>query len=380
MACSSENAVGRGRVHTLRVRSATLAAEGPWSRAVDPIEPFGHTPSSRRFANRDDEPVVGTKVSSGTALYGGMVVAKECSVAVIRLSKLSKSYGSHRALTEIDFEIEQGEVFGYLGPNGAGKTTTIRIVLGLLRPSSGCAEVFGMDAWRDSVQIHAQTGYVPGEPGFWGRLTGVETLTYLARLRDDLKEVARGHEIATRLDLDLGRPVQALSRGNKQKLAVVQAFMGDPELLVLDEPTSGLDPLVQHEFHTMVREVTQRGGTVLLSSHLLDDVQRTADRVGIIRGGRVAAVERLEELRAKAVHHVTARFSGPFDVRALGDIPGIRDLSVDAGGVDCRVPQASLDAIVKTLARFGVEDVSITEADLEEMFLAYYSERQADAA
>jgi beta-exotoxin I transport system ATP-binding protein len=301
-------------------------------------------------------------------------------VAVVRLSKLSKRYGSHRALTDIDVEIEQGEVFGYLGPNGAGKTTTIRILLGLLRPSSGCAEVLGMDAWRDSAAVHARTGYVPGEPGLWDRLTAVETLTYLARLRNDVGQVARGREIATRLDLDLERPVRTLSRGNKQKLVVVQAFMGNPELVVLDEPTSGLDPLVQHEFHAMVRETTQRGGTVLLSSHLLDDVQRTADRVGVIRAGRLVAVERLEELRAKTVHHVTARFQGPFDVRALGDIPGVRDLSVAGSGVDCRVPEASLDAIVKALARFAVEDVSITEADLEEMFLAYYTEPQADAA
>ena len=174
--------------------------------------------------------------------------------------------------------------------------------------------------------------------------------------------------------------MRALSRGNKQKLALVQALMGDPELLVLDEPTSGLDPLVQHEFHAMVLEMTRRGGTVLLSSHVLDDVQRIADRVGIIRRGRVVAVERLEELRAKAVHHVTARFSGPFDVGALGRVPGIRDLRVDAVAIDCRVPETSLDSIVKVLARFAVEDVSITEADLEEMFLAYYTEPDADAA
>ena len=178
------------------------------------------------------------------------------SASVVRLSKLSKRYGSYPALTDVAFEIEPGEVFGYLGPNGAGKTTTIRILLGLLRPSSGCATVFGMDSWRDRVRIHARTGYVPGEPGFWDRLTGVETLTYLARLRDSRGQVARGREIATRLDLDLERPVRALSRGNKQKLALVQALMGDPELLVLDEPTSGLDPLVQHEFHAMVLEMT----------------------------------------------------------------------------------------------------------------------------
>ena len=186
-------------------------------------------------------------------------------MSVVRLSRLSKRYGSHPALVDVDLEIDQGEVFGYLGPNGAGKTTTIRILLGLLRPTTGRAEVFGLDTWSDAVAVHARTGYVPGEPGLWERLTGAATITYLARLRDDLAQVARARVLAERLDLDLGRRVGALSKGNKQKLVIVQAFMGDPELIVLDEPTTGLDPLMQQEFHAIVRETTARGGTVLLS-------------------------------------------------------------------------------------------------------------------
>jgi ABC-2 type transport system ATP-binding protein len=301
-------------------------------------------------------------------------------MSIIRLSCVSKNYGSHRALTDVDLEIDRGEVFGYLGPNGAGKTTTIRILLGLLQPTSGRAEVFGLDAWRDAVAVHSRTGYVPGEPGFWDRLTGIATLTYLANLRNDRGQVATAVEIAERLGLDLARRVRGLSKGNKQKLLIVQAFMGAPDLVVLDEPTSGLDPLVQQEFHAMIRETTARGATVFLSSHLLDDVQRTADRVGIIREGRLVTVEKLEELRSKAVHRVTARIEGPFDGAAFTTIPGIRDLAVGGTSFECRVPEAALDATVKLLARHRVLDVSITEADLEEMFLAYYGEDAADAA
>jgi len=232
--------------------------------------------------------------------------------------------------------------------------------------------VFGLDSWSDAVEVHARTGYVPGEPGLWERLSGAATIRYLARLRDDLAQIARAGVLAERLDLDLERRVGELSKGNKQKLVIVQAFMGDPELVVLDEPTTGLDPLMQQEFHAIVRETTARGGTVLLSSHLLDDVQRTADRVGIIRDGHLVAVERLEELRAKAVHRVRARFDGPYDPATFAAIPGVRDVAVRQGSVELRVPEGSLDAAVKALARHRIVDVEITEADLEEMFLAYY--------
>jgi len=300
-------------------------------------------------------------------------------MSVVRLSQLSKRYGSHPALVDVDLEIDEGEVFGYLGPNGAGKTTTIRILLGLLRATSGRAEVFGLDAWADAVTVHARTGYVPGEPGLWERMTGEATITYLARLRGDLAQRERARRLAERLDLDLGRRVGALSKGNKQKLVIVQAFMSEPDLVVLDEPTTGLDPLMQQEFHAIVRETTARGGTVLLSSHLLDDVQRTADRIGIIRDGRLVAVERLEDLRAKAVHRVEARIDGPFDPAAFAAIPGVRDVTVRHGSVELRVPEGSLDAAVKTLARSRIIDVEISEADLEEMFLAYYG-ASSDAA
>ncbi|HLY83313.1 MAG TPA: ABC transporter ATP-binding protein [Acidimicrobiales bacterium] len=299
--------------------------------------------------------------------------------SVVRLAGLTKDYGHRRALDRVDLTVEAGEVFGYLGPNGAGKTTTIRLLLGLLRPTGGRVEVFGFDAWRHSVQIHARTGYVPGDPRWYERMTGAEIIRYFAALRRQ-PDTRLASALAERFDLDLTRPVRALSRGNKQKLAIVQAFMSRPDLVVLDEPTSGLDPLVQQQFHRLLREVTARGATVVLSSHVLAEVQETADRVGIIRQGRLVAVERLDELRAKALHRVEAHFAGPVSRDAFAAIGEVRDLRLDDGVLRCGVPQRSLDALIKVLARFAVADVSITEADLEEMFLTFYAAGDADAA
>ncbi|HET9076234.1 MAG TPA: ABC transporter ATP-binding protein [Acidimicrobiales bacterium] len=299
---------------------------------------------------------------------------------VILLDGLTKHYGPHRALEHVDLTVEQGEVFGYLGPNGAGKTTTIRLLVGLLRPTAGRAQILGLDAWSDSVRIHARTGYVPGDAAFNDRLTGREVVAFFAGLRGRPADVATAGVLAERLDLDLDRRIRALSRGNRQKLAIVQAFMSEPDLLVLDEPTSGLDPIVQVEFQALLRSTVERGGTVLLSSHVLDEVQRTADRVGMIRAGRLVAVEQLEELRAKALHRVVARLAGPADPGAAARIPGVRNLAFEDGVLRCAVPEASLDPLVKVLARGTVSDLSVTEPDLEEMFLTFYTEPASDAA
>jgi ABC-2 type transport system ATP-binding protein len=301
----------------------------------------------------------------------------ECTV---RLVGLTKDYGTTRALDDVHLTVQRGEVFGYLGPNGAGKTTTIRLLLGLLRPTAGRAEVFGLDAWRDSVRIHARTGYLPGDAGLYERLTGRDIVDYFAGLRRRAADVGVALALADRFDLDLGRRVKALSRGNRQKLALVQAFMSTPDLAVLDEPTSGLDPIAQQEFHHLLQETTARGGTVVLSSHVLDEVQRMADRVGIIRAGHLIAVERLDQLRARALHQVVARLAGPADPAMITRIPGVRDVSVDGGLLHCGVPEGSLDLLVKALARFTVVDLSITEADLEEVFLAFYGEQAPHAA
>lgn len=300
------------------------------------------------------------------------------SARPLRLESLTKDYHGKRALDGVTLVVEPGEVFGYLGPNGAGKTTTIRLVLGLLRPTAGHAEVFGLDTWRYPVAVHGRTGYLPGDATFPDHLTGLEVIHYFARLRERPGDVDAAGKLAQRFDLDLSKRIRSLSRGNRQKLAIVQAFMSEPDLAVLDEPTSGLDPIAQQEFHELLRETTAAGGTVLLSSHVLAEVQRVADRVGVIRAGRLVAVERLETLRSKALHRVVARVAGPPIGDRVEQIEGIHDLTVSDGFIRCRVPESSLDALVKTLAGLEVLDLSVTETDLEEMFLSFYGESKTD--
>src|SRR5665647_1569045 len=246
---------------------------------------------------------------------------------VVRTEGLTKAYGQRVALTDLCLEIGAGEVFGYLGPNGAGKTTTLRLLAGMLRPTSGRAHVLGYDAWRDSVEVHREMGYLSGEPVVQCRLTGREHAAYLGFLRHHVTP-DRVEELSVRLDLDLDRPARELSKGNKQKLALVLAMMSTPTLLVLDEPTGGLDPIAQQKFHQILREHTDGGGSVLLSSHVLSEVQRVADTVGVLRSGRLVAVERLDELRSKSLHHVQAHFSEPVALEAFSGVPGLVDLSI----------------------------------------------------
>lgn len=290
---------------------------------------------------------------------------------MIETQGLTKSYGRTLALRELDLRIQPGEVFGYLGPNGAGKTTTLRLLMGLLRPTSGRASVLGHDTWRDSVQVRRDVGYLPGEPAFYRGMSGARHVEYLAHLRGD-HDADHGRDLARRLDLDLSRPATALSKGNRQKLAVVLAMMSRPRLLLLDEPTSGLDPLVQQEFQAMLREHSGRGGSVLLSSHVLAEVQRLADRIGVVRDGRLIAVERLESLRAKSLHHVLATFADRADPAEFIGLPGVRDVQLRDGTLRCSAPQSSLDALLKRVSRHQVVDFECAEAELEETFLTYY--------
>jgi ABC-2 type transport system ATP-binding protein len=296
----------------------------------------------------------------------------------VRLTDLSKRFGSNVALDGISLTIEPGEVFGYLGPNGAGKTTTIRLLMGMLKPNAGRAEVFGLDAWRDPVAVHRLVGYVPGEPALYDRLTGREHVTYFASLRHS-DDGARAAALAERLDLDLNRPARALSRGNRQKLTVVLAVMSTPRLLVLDEPSSGLDPLVQQVFQAVLREHAERGGTVLLSSHVLGEVQRVADRIGVVRGGRLIAVERLQELAAKSMHRVRANFTQEVSLADFDGIPGVRDMVVGDRTMTCNAPQQALDALLKRVSQRAVDDFECAESELEETFLAYYGTGGNDA-
>jgi ABC-2 type transport system ATP-binding protein len=301
------------------------------------------------------------------------------SLPIVVTRGLTKRYGSTLALHDLDLEIERGEVFGYLGPNGAGKTTTLRLLMGLLRPTSGVAEVDGLDSWTDSVAVRRRVGYLSGEPALYGRLTGHQHVEYLGSLRG-APATPHAAELAERLDLDLDRPSQDLSKGNRQKLALLLALMAQPELLVLDEPTGGLDPLAQQEFHALMREHTARGGTVLLSSHILSEVQRTADRVGVLREGELIAVDRLDDLRERSLHHVRATFAVAVDPADYSGIPGLRHLRVEDRTLACSAPETALDALLKEVSRHTVLDFECAEAELEETFLTFYTKEAVGAA
>ncbi|MEV0588400.1 ABC transporter ATP-binding protein [Nonomuraea sp. NPDC050310] len=290
--------------------------------------------------------------------------------AVVQAEGLTKYYGRRRGLEDLTLEIQPGEIFGYLGPNGAGKTTTLRLLLDVIRPTRGSVRVLG-ERSRDPA-VRGRIGYLPGELALEGREKARDYLRFLARIRGGVP-VARIDALAERLDADLGVPMRKLSKGNKQKVGLIQAFMHEPEFLILDEPTGGLDPLVQQEFLAMVREVRASGRTVLMSSHVLAEVESVADRVGIVRDGRLVAVENIAALREKAVRRVELHFDAPVPAEAFRDLPGVRDLRVDGAALSCTI-DGRPDALVKAAARFTVVHLVSAEPDLEEIFLTYYSE------
>lgn len=290
--------------------------------------------------------------------------------AVIDTTALTKRYGSARGIEDVSLEVAAGEVFGFLGPNGAGKTTTVRTLLGLLRPTSGTARIFGLDTGRDSVAIRARLGNLPGDFDYEHRLTGLELLDYLGGLRG-VEPGARVSELAERFDAQLDRPLRELSRGNRQKIGLIQALFHEPELLMFDEPTTGLDPLMQEEFLRVVAEERARGATVFISSHDLDEVERVCDRVGVIRAGRLIAVERVAELTGKAYRHVRIEFADDVDPSEFDALPGVRDVELDGHTITFKA-EGELDALVKVAARHRVRDLELRHASLEEIFIAYY--------
>jgi ABC-2 type transport system ATP-binding protein len=289
----------------------------------------------------------------------------------IETRALTKFYGPHRGVEALDLKIERGEIFGFLGPNGAGKTTTIRILLDLIRPTSGRAEILGMNVRERSLEVRARTGYLPGELALYEYMTGAELLEHFAKIRETGTE--NGLRVSERLGLDLTRRISTLSKGNKQKVGIAQALVHDPDLLILDEPTSGLDPLVQNEFHQMVRERAQEGKTVFLSSHALSEVEHVAHRVGIIRSGRLAVVEDVAALKARAVRRVEVIFGSPPPPRTFEDVAGVREVTVEGSAARFTI-DGSVDALIKAIAPFEVTDIVSDEADLEEIFLSYYQD------
>ena len=294
--------------------------------------------------------------------------------AAILTEQLTKSYGKSRGIVALDLEVRPGEVFGFLGPNGAGKTTTIRVLLDLIRPTSGRALVLGHDSHRDTLVIQANSGYLPGELSLYPTLTGHETLRYLANLRGGV-DWDHVDELSGRLACDLDKRVSDLSSGNKRKLGLIQAFMHRPKLLILDEPTSGLDPLVQHEFYALVDEARDRGQTVFLSSHVLPEVQRVCDRVAFIREGQLIALEDVSSLTGRAVREIEVVFAGPVPASAFEGVPGVTQVSVNGKGAATLrfTVTGSLDPVIKKLSEFPVLDLTSRLPDLDDVFMTFYA-------
>jgi len=298
--------------------------------------------------------------------------------AIIQIEKLTKTYGSHRGVVEIDLEVNEGEAFGFLGPNGAGKTTTIRTLLDHLRPTSGRALVFGIETTVDPVSIHRRVGYLPGEFTLYDKLTGGQTIEYFANLRGGV-DAAYQADLIARLDVDPSRKFKEYSKGNKQKIGLVVALQHRPDLLMLDEPTSGLDPLVQQTFYEIIREAKAEGRTIFLSSHILSEVEKTCDRVAIIREGQLVKVDRVDALRDLAHHQVELRFTGEVPVGAFAALPGVSDVVADDHILRMRV-SGSITPVVREAARYELLDFVSREPSLEETFLAQYGPQTGKAA
>jgi ABC-2 type transport system ATP-binding protein len=297
---------------------------------------------------------------------------------VIKTERLTKSYGSHRGIIDVDLEVVPGEAFGFLGPNGAGKTTTIRTLLDHIRPTSGHARIFGMDTSGSPQAIHARIGYLPGEFVLYDKLTGGQTIDYFANLRGGIDRPYQSR-LVERLDIDPSRRFREYSKGNKQKIGLVVALQHRPELLLLDEPTAGLDPLVQQTFYEIIREAKSEGRTIFLSSHILSEVEKTCDRVGIIREGRLSRVGRVEELRDLAHHQVEVVFPDHVPQAAFSALPGVSEVVVEDHTMRMRV-SGPIAPVIQAAARFEILDFVSREPSLEETFLAEYGRGPAEVA
>lgn len=290
----------------------------------------------------------------------------------IKVKGLTKSYGKVRALRSIDLEVRSGEVFGFLGPNGAGKTTTIRCLLDMIRPDSGKASLLGFDPQTEPVAVQMHTGYLPGEMQFYSNLTAERQLRYFNDMRDRRAEWCYVRQLAERLDLDLRQPIKNLSKGNKQKVGVIQALMHHPELLLLDEPTSGLDPIMQQEVLSLLRDANGNGATVFFSSHIMSEVENVAERVAIIRAGEIIEVAETSSLTRRALNRLTVRFKQAIDAAELSTLPGVKILSPSGETSVTLQVIGDMEMLVRALGRLPVLDLETTRPGLEEVFLTYY--------
>lgn len=291
------------------------------------------------------------------------------STAVITTDHLTLHYGKNRGIEDVSLTVQAGEVFGFLGPNGAGKTTTLRILLDLIRPAAGTARIFGRDCQKDGPAIRARVGYLPGELNLYRNLTGREFLNMLVRARAAHIRSGDLDALITRLDYDPSRPIRQLSRGNKQKLGLIAAFLHHPELLILDEPTSGLDPLVQHTVNALVREARAEGRTVFFSSHILPEVQAVADRIAIIRNGKIVAVETVAALIARKVRRLTVTFAASPPTLTL---PGVSEVSRTATTLTLDTRPDALPALFGALSSLAITDIESPAISLEDAFFALY--------
>ncbi len=298
------------------------------------------------------------------------VAASATKGMAIHTEKLTKFYGSARGIIDLDLDVQEGEVFGFLGPNGSGKTTTIRLLIDLIRPTKGRASIFGMDCQTESVAIKRLIGYLPGELSLWNNLTGAETLQYLGNLRGgvDHKYI---EEIAARFDLDLRKKFRSYSKGNKQKVGIIQAFMHRPRLLILDEPTSGLDPLNQQEFYKLMAEHQAGGATAFLSSHIFEEVEHTCHRVAIIREGQLVRVATISDIINEKAHRLEFTFEQPVNPDEFKSLPGVTAVEAHDGKVIVSV-QGSVAPVVQAAARYPLVNLTSHEPTLEEAFLQYY--------
>jgi len=297
-------------------------------------------------------------------------------MSVIQLKKLTKYYGKVLALDGVDLEVKEGEVFGFIGPNGAGKSTTIRILLGLLRKTNGQVSLFGKDPWNDAVELHKRISYVPGDVNLWPNLTGGEAIDLFGRIRGDMDKKRRD-QLLERFALDPTKKCRTYSKGNRQKVALVSAFASQSELFILDEPTSGLDPLMESVFQECVAEVKAEGKSVLLSSHILAEVEKLCDRVGIIREGKIVESGTLDELR-----HLTRTFmtvSTTKKVEGLDLLEGVHQLEVVGDEARFQVDSTRMDQVLKFLAQYEIKGLTSTPPTLEELFMRHYGENNQDA-
>jgi ABC-2 type transport system ATP-binding protein len=290
---------------------------------------------------------------------------------VIQTEKLTKWYGKSRGIEDIDLSVKEGEVFGFLGPNGSGKTTTIRILLDFIRASSGRARLFGMDAHGESTRIRSRIGYLPGEYGMYEKMTAAEYLQFLGSLRSD-KEPPLKDRLVERFGLDVSPRIKSFSHGNKQKLALVQAFMHDPELLILDEPTNGLDPLIQQQFYELILEVKERGKTIFFSSHILSEVERVCDRVAILREGKLVVLHEISDLKKFRLKTIEVTFKRELD-ESIFRLEGVRKIEKNAHTIRLWI-DANINGILRIISEYPIDNISCRDASLEDIFLEYYSQ------